>query len=102
MRVLDGDGVEIRGVGFAGVKGFAGGFGAARAAVVGRAHIKHFVHEAVEEALKLEAALARLRTPQRVALLHYAPIRATVEASRPRSFRSSAPAGSRSRSTATA
>ena len=28
IRVLDGDGVEIQGVGFAGVKGFAGGFGA--------------------------------------------------------------------------
>ena len=28
---------------------------------------------------KLESALARLRTPQRVAVLHYSPIRATVE-----------------------
>src|SRR5207253_6770521 len=41
--------------------------------------IKHFVREAVNEALKLESALARLRTPQRIALLHYAPIEATVE-----------------------
>jgi Icc-related predicted phosphoesterase len=37
------------------------------------------VHEAVAEALKLESALARLRTPVRVAVLHYAPIRETVE-----------------------
>jgi hypothetical protein len=29
--------------------------------------------------LKLEKALARLRTPHRIALLHYAPIRGTVE-----------------------
>jgi len=29
--------------------------------------------------LKLESALARLRTPHRVAVLHYSPIRATVE-----------------------
>jgi Icc-related predicted phosphoesterase len=29
--------------------------------------------------LKLEAALARLRTQRRVAVLHYAPVRATVE-----------------------
>src|SRR4029077_1244912 len=36
------------------------------------------VREAVEEALKLEAALARLTTVQRIAVLHYAPIRATV------------------------
>src|SRR5262249_23629398 len=32
----------------------------------------------VEEALKLEKALARLRTATRVAVLHYAPIEATV------------------------
>jgi len=32
----------------------------------------------VEEALKLEAALARLRTPQKIAVLPYAPIHATV------------------------
>jgi Icc-related predicted phosphoesterase len=41
--------------------------------------IKRFVHEAVNEALKLEAALGRLQTPQRVVLLHYSPIQATVE-----------------------
>jgi Icc-related predicted phosphoesterase len=33
----------------------------------------------VDEALKLEAALARLRTQRRVALLHYSPVRSTVE-----------------------
>ena len=33
----------------------------------------------MDEALKLEAALARLRTPQIVALLHYAPVEQTVE-----------------------
>ena len=37
------------------------------------------MHEAVDEALKLEAALARLRTPQLIALLHYSPIQQTVE-----------------------
>jgi Icc-related predicted phosphoesterase len=40
--------------------------------------VKAFVKEACDEALKLETALARLRAPQRVALLHYAPIRETV------------------------
>ncbi len=74
----------------------------ARAPAVGRSgRSSAFVHEAVDEALKLESALARLRTPGRVALLHYAPIAARSRASRPRSFRSSARAGSRSRSTAT-
>jgi Icc-related predicted phosphoesterase len=78
IRVLDGDGVEIHGVGFAGVKGFAGGFGARALQSWGENVIKQFVREAVDEALKLEAALARLSTEQRVAVLHYAPIRDTV------------------------
>jgi Icc-related predicted phosphoesterase len=83
MRILDGDGAEIRGVGFAGVKGFAGGFGERALQSWGEPVLKMFVREAVEEALKLEAALARLRTPRRIAVLHYAPIRATVETEPP-------------------
>lgn len=78
VAVLDGDSVEIRGVGFAGVKGFAGGFGERALQSWGEPVLKQFVREAVEEALKLEGALARLRTAHRVALLHYSPIRATV------------------------
>jgi Icc-related predicted phosphoesterase len=83
VRLLDGDGVEVAGVGFAGVKGFAGGFGQHALQSWGEPVLKQFVRESVEEALKLEAALARLRTPHRVAVLHYAPIRATVEAEPP-------------------
>jgi Icc-related predicted phosphoesterase len=79
VRVLDGDSVEILGVGFAGVKGFGGGFGRRTLEPWGEDATKAFVHEAVSEALKLESALARLSTPQRVAVLHYAPIEATVE-----------------------
>ena len=79
VQMLDGDSVEIQGVGFAGVKGFCGGFGRRTLEPWGEAATKAFVHEAVAEALKLERALARLRTAQRVALLHYAPIEATVE-----------------------
>ncbi|HUG90577.1 MAG TPA: hypothetical protein VML55_07080 [Planctomycetaceae bacterium] len=45
-----------------------------------------FVQEAVEESLKLESALARLRTRHVVALLHYAPIQATVEGEPPPLF----------------
>lgn len=79
MLVLDGDAVEVRGVGFAGTKGFAGGFGRGTLGAWGEPTIKSFVQEAVDEAMKLEAALARLRTGRRIAVLHYAPIRATVE-----------------------
>ncbi len=79
VRVLDGTACEVHGIGFAGVKGFAGGFGQRALAPWGEEVLKRFVHEAMDEALKLESALARLHTPQRVVLLHYAPIAATVE-----------------------
>ena len=79
IHVLDGEAVEVKGVGFAGVKGFCGGFGRGALGPWGEKTIKMFVQEAVDEALKLESALARLRTQQRVAVLHYSPVRATVE-----------------------
>ena len=79
VTVLDGDSCEMHGVGFAGVKGFCGGFGRGALGPWGEDIIKIFVREAVNEAFKLESALARLRAPHRVALLHYSPIRATVE-----------------------
>lgn len=79
VKVLDGDAVELEGIGFAGAKGFAGGFGRGTLGAWGERAIKTFVQEAVDEAMKLEAALARLRTARRIAVLHYAPIRATVE-----------------------
>lgn len=78
VKLLDGESHEVLGVGFAGVKGFAGGFGRGALGPWGEKIIKDFVHEAVNEALKLETALARLRTTQRVAVLHYSPIAATV------------------------
>ena len=83
VKVLDGDAVEVGGVGFAGCKGFGGGFGQRTLEPWGEEAVKRFVREAVDEALKLERALARLQTPQRVALLHYAPIQATVEGEPP-------------------
>jgi Icc-related predicted phosphoesterase len=76
---LDGDTTEIHGLGFAGVKGFAGGFGRRALGPWGEDIIKGFVHEAVAEALKLESALARLRNDRLVAVLHYSPIQETVE-----------------------
>jgi Icc-related predicted phosphoesterase len=86
VTVLDGEATEVRGVGFAGVKGFGGGFGRGALGPWGERAIKAFVQEAIDEALKLETALARLRTQKRVALLHYAPIRGTVEGEPPEIF----------------
>src|SRR6185312_16395412 len=79
VKLLDGESVEIAGVGFAGAKGFAGGFGRGTLGAWGERAIKNFVQEALDETLKFESALARLRTPRRVALLHYAPVCATVQ-----------------------
>jgi Icc-related predicted phosphoesterase len=79
VRVLDGDTYEIHGVGFAGVRGFCGGFGRGALGAWGEPIIKQFVHEALQEVLKLESALARLKTHHRIALIHYAPVRGTVE-----------------------
>jgi len=79
VRVLDGEACEIDGVGIAGVKGFAGGFGRGSLGAWGESAIKLFVQEALHEAMKLESALAKLRTPRRIAILHYSPIAGTVE-----------------------
>lgn len=86
VAMLDGDTTEIHGIGFAGVKGFCGGFGRRALGPWGEDIIKHFVREAVDEALKLESALARLRTERLVAVLHYAPIQGTVEGEPPEIF----------------
>lgn len=86
VRVLDGEACEIHGVGFAGVKGFAGGYGRGALGPWGENSIKQFVNEAIHEALKLESALAKLRTEQRIAILHYSPIVTTVQGEPPEIF----------------
>ena len=86
LQLLDGEAIEVQGVGFAGVKGFLGGFGRGTLEPWGEEMVKLMVREAVEEALKLESALAKLRTARRVGVLHYAPIQATVEGEPPEIF----------------
>jgi Icc-related predicted phosphoesterase len=86
VQLLDGDAIEVRGIGFAGIKGFCGGFGRGTLSSFGEPAVKHFVQEALDEVMKLESALHRLRTPQRIAVLHYAPIRATAEGEPPEIF----------------
>ena len=86
VHMLDGDAWEYKGVGFAGVRGFCGGFGRGALGPWGERIIKDFVQEAVQEALKLESALARLSSDQRIVLMHYSPIRATVEGEPPEIF----------------
>ena len=79
VHVLDGEAWEINDFGVAGVKGFAGGFEHAQLQRFGEEPLKAFVNACIEEEMKLEKALFQLRTKHRVALLHYAPCRQTLE-----------------------
>ncbi len=78
IKVLDGTGYERNGVGFAGTKGFVGGFGRGVLTAFGEPEVKAFVKASIDEAMKLERALSQLRTDKRVVVLHYAPIAATI------------------------
>jgi Icc-related predicted phosphoesterase len=78
VKVLDGTNTIIEGIGFAGTKGFVGGFGRGALGPFGETLIKEFVNAAVDEALKLERALQQLRAETRIVLLHYAPVHETV------------------------
>jgi uncharacterized protein len=78
VKVLDGSAYERDGVGFAGTKGFVGGFGRGMLTAFGEPEIKTFVRAGIDEAVKLERAMSQLRTPKRVVVLHYSPIAATV------------------------
>lgn len=86
VQMLEAGPCEVHGIGFAGVKGFCGGFETHMLAPWGEQSIKAFVHETVEEALSLESSLAQLRTEHKIAVLHYAPIRGTVEGEPPEIF----------------
>jgi Icc-related predicted phosphoesterase len=86
VNVLNGEAAEIEGVGFAGVCGFGGGFGRRMLNAWGEPLIKQFVQEAIDHAVRLEQALAKLQTERRVAILHYSPIRATVQGEDPEIF----------------
>lgn len=82
VNMLDGEAIIIEGIGFAGVKGFGGGFDKQMLSMFGEGAMKAFVQEAVDEALHLDRALARLDAEQegikKVVLMHYSPVKDTV------------------------
>src|SRR6267378_1754661 len=86
IKVLDGSAYERDGVGFAGTKGFIGGFGRGVLTAFGEREVKEFVRASIDEALKLERAMAQLRTKKRVVVLHYSPILDTVQGEAPEIF----------------
>ena len=83
IKILDGSSYERDGVGFAGTKGFLGGFGRGVLTAFGEPEVKAFVQASIDEAMKLERALSLLRTEKRVVILHYAPIADTVKGEPP-------------------
>jgi Icc-related predicted phosphoesterase len=78
VHLLDGNCFEVDGMGFAGTKGFAGGFAPYELMPFGEYGIKTFVEVAEREAVKLDYSLEQLKTPIKIAITHYAPIRDTV------------------------
>lgn len=83
VHMLDGEAVVIKDVGFAGIKGFGGGFDRYMLSMFGEQAMKAFVQEAVNEALHLDRALAKLEQEnsniKKIALMHYAPIKDTIK-----------------------
>src|SRR5712692_1378105 len=86
IKVLDGSAYERDCVGFAGTKGFVGGFGRGVLTAFGEREIKAFVQAAIDEAVKLERAMSQLRTKKRIVVLHYSPIASTVMGEAPEIF----------------
>src|SRR5579872_1945495 len=78
VHILDGEAIAIGNLGFAGIKGFGGGFDNYMLSMFGEAPMKAFVQEAVNDALSLDRALTRLdqqhENLRKIALLHYSPI----------------------------
>ncbi len=78
--MLDDETFQVNNVGFAGVKGFGGGFGQQMLTAFGEKAIKDFVDAGMLEVKQLEIGLAKLQdTKHKVVALHYSPIRATNE-----------------------
>jgi len=85
--LLDGTGWEIDGVGFAGTKGFSGGFGQNMVMPFGEAELKTFILTGINEAIQLEKALINLKNcSRRMAVLHYSPVRETLLGESPEIF----------------
>lgn len=90
VYVLDGESVILENIGFAGVKGFGGGFDDHMLSMFGEEAMKGFVKEAVNESLALDRALGRLdqeyEDMKKVVVLHYSPIKQTCIGEPPEIF----------------
>jgi uncharacterized protein len=77
--LLDSSAFEIGDIGFVGTKGFCGGVGKNLLQPFGEKAIKRFVEAGMHEAVELESVLARTECKRRVAVLHYSPIKETLQ-----------------------
>ena len=78
VHLLDGHCYEMDGTGFAGTKGFCGGFAPYELMPFGEQGIKTFVEIAEREAIKLDYGLAQIQGPKKVTITHYSPIKETI------------------------
>ena len=90
VAVLEGDAIRVDApsgsIGVAGVKGFGGGFAGANAAEFGEREMKAFIRHSKERAEALGSALDSLDTDVRIALMHYSPVRDTLQGEPPEIF----------------
>jgi len=86
ILVLEGNVIEVENVGFLGTKGFCGGFGERLVQPFGERAIKDFIRIGIDEALRLENAVTKLQTDRKVAVLHYSPVKQTLEGESPELF----------------
>src|SRR5947208_16355851 len=70
VNVLDGEAIEVAGVGFAGIAGSGGGFGRRMLTASAASLIKQFVQASIRRAVPLERALAKRQAGWRIRVLH--------------------------------
>lgn len=90
VLILEGDGTVVETddgtLGVAGVKGFGGGFTGASGSEFGEQEMKVFIRHTKDRADALERALEQLDADVRIALMHYSPVRETLQGEPPEIF----------------
>ena len=90
VQVLEGTGTVIEAggarIGIAGTKGFGGGFAGACGSDFGEPEMKAFIDHSAALADTMAEALLGLDTDWKIALMHYAPVKDTVQGERPEIF----------------
>lgn len=87
LILLEDEEYILEDVGFAGIKGFGGGFGRHMLGAFGEKAMKAYVDEAILEVEKLEVSLSKIdHSPKRVVIMHYSPIVDTLAGESPEIF----------------